>query len=554
MRVVVGGFVHETNTYADRTTGPTYRSRFTELRGSALLERNFAAAHPGGSSIGGFISAASELGYTLVPSFWCGAGPSGTVSAAAFQALRDELLVGLAAAMPFDAVALDLHGAGVGARSAGAEDLEGAILTAVRSLVGPDTPIVAPLDLHGNITEEMVAAADFLVGNHLNPHTDCWERGHEAFSMLPSLLQAIERGSPRPAAFVEHLPMLIPPTTTDRGEVNGRDGSIAAEMNDEAWRLEQRPGVLDCTCYHGFFKSDTPDVGMHVLVTAAEGDRDLAQRTACDMAQWIWARRDRFKQANFSPTDAVQRALLVTQHKSSTAAAATGAAAPRDGPVVLHEISDNPGSGAPGDATHLLRAIVEGAKAAALPPHSCCFGMICDPSAAAAAHAAGVGAEVTLSLGGHHAPELCGEPLCLERARVLALSDGRYTLTAFTEGMEANVGPSALLDIEGVDVVVSSTASQILETSPFDLHGVDVRRYMLVGIKSAVHFRAGYRELASLILPVDAPGLSTCRTETFARERQARPLWGKDDRAAADNVEVIYTPSVAGVGGVGSRL
>jgi microcystin degradation protein MlrC len=168
MRVAVGGLVHETNTYADDATGLTERSDFTELRGGAILESNAAAAHPGGSAVGGFISAANELGYTLVPTFWCSAGPSGTVSAAAFEALRGELLSGLSAAMPFDAVALDLHGAGV---SAGAEDMEGEVLCAVRALVGPDTPIVAPLDLHGNITEAMVSAADFLAGNHLNPHT-----------------------------------------------------------------------------------------------------------------------------------------------------------------------------------------------------------------------------------------------------------------------------------------------------------------------------------------------------------------------------------------------
>jgi microcystin degradation protein MlrC len=112
-----------------------------------------------------------------------------------------------------------------------------------------------------------------------------------------------------------------------------------------------------------------------------------------------------------------------------------------------------------------------------------------------------------------------------------------------------DVGPSALLSVDGVDVVVTSKAAQVLETSPFRLHGVDVTRYRLLGIKSAVHFRAGFRDLAALIVPVDAPGLSTTRTDTFERARQARALWGKD--AAA---EVQYTPSVGGGGGGGSRL
>ena len=167
--------------------------------------------------------------------------------------------------------------------------------------------------------------------------------------MIPTLLHAVESGAARLASFVEHLPMLIPPTTTDRGEVAGRDGSIAAEMNEVAEEMERRPGVLDCTCFHGFFKSDTPDVGMHVLVTAVGGDKALAQRTACEMAAWIWERRDRFKQANYPPHDAVQLGLRESEASNL-------------GPVVLHEISDNPGSGAPGDGTHLLRAMIIGAK------------------------------------------------------------------------------------------------------------------------------------------------------------------------------------------------
>lgn len=203
------------------------------------------------------------------------------------------------------------------------------------------------------------------------------------------------------------------------------------------------------------------------------------------------------------------------------------------GPVVLHEISDNPGSGAPGDATHLLRAVLEGGQ----PAGTACFGYIWDPAVAEAAHKAGVGSTIRVSLGGHHAPELCGAPV-EEDARVVHLSDGRWTLTAFTVGVAQDVGPMARLEVRGVDVLVSSRPSQTFDASPFALHDIDVTRYALVAIKSAVHFRAGYRDLAKAILPVDAPGLSTTRTETFERRRQARLLWGKDPDDA-----VVYRPS-----------
>lgn len=349
-RVAVGGFSHETNTYSDGVTGLTARSAFVELRGAEILDHHAGAAKPGGSCVGGFISAAQELGAAIVPTFHCEAGPSGTVSAEAFAALKGELLAALAAAAPFDAVALDLHGAGV---AEGAPDLEGTLVAAVRALVGDDIPIVAPLDLHGNITVTMAASFSYMCGYHLNPHTDCFERGHEAFMMLPRLLS----GEVRPACFVEHVPMLIPPTTTDTGAVPGRDGSIGAEMNAFAFAQEADvPGVLDCTVFHGFFKSDTQHVGVHVVCTVDLNSPGvsaaLAQKTACSVGSWVWERRDRFRQSNLSPIDAVAEAAALSE-KNGTKGRSSG------GPVVLHEISDNPGSGAPGNATHLLRALVD---------------------------------------------------------------------------------------------------------------------------------------------------------------------------------------------------
>lgn len=260
---------------------------------------------------------------------------------------------------------------------------------------------------------------------------------------------------------------------------------------------------------------------MHVVCTVDLNtpgvDCSLAEKTACGVATWVWDHRDRFRQSNLSPVDAVAKAARLAQR--------TGPNYRHKGPVVLHEISDNPGSGAPGDATHLLRALID----ADLPHagYKVCFGYIWDPTVAAAAHAAGIGATIQVSLGGHHAPEMCGFPI-EAAAEVVNLSDGRWRLTAFTIGVEQDVGPMARLRIRGVDVLVSSRQSQTLDASPFILHHIDVNDYDLVALKSAVHFRAGFRDIASTILPVDAPGLSTTRTETFDRHHQARPLWGKD--------------------------
>ena len=168
MRIALGGISHETNTYADAITGPTDLGRFAVLRGDQLLDVRGTATF-----MAGFLDGCEGIGADPVPTLWAWAGPSGTVTAEAFATLRDDFLERLTTALPVDAVALDLHGAGV---VEGIDDLEGNLAAEVRRVVGPDVPIVAALDLHGNITEQMVETLDAFFGNQLYPHTDGRER------------------------------------------------------------------------------------------------------------------------------------------------------------------------------------------------------------------------------------------------------------------------------------------------------------------------------------------------------------------------------------------
>ncbi len=322
--------------------------------------------------------------------------------------MRDELLDRLAAAMPVDAVALELHGAGV---VEGIDDLEGDLGTDVRRLVGPDVPIVAALDLHGNVTDEMVEAFDVFFGNQLYPHTDGRERGHEAVATVPLILA----GTWAPVTHVEHLPMLLPPATTD-------PGGPAADMNEVCRAIEGRPGVVDCTVFHGFPYVDVPHVGVHVLVTTHE-DRPLAAACAGEVGAWIWENRERFHTESHSPDSAVQTARKLVAEGTR--------------PVVVNETCDNPGGGAPGDGTHLLRAMLDANLSDAD------LGFVADPELAAKAHRAGVGATIDVRLGGKHG-DLHGPPLELSCV-VRTLTDGRIVLQHMMKGVPIDLGPSARL-------------------------------------------------------------------------------------------------------------
>lgn len=489
MRIAIGGIGHETNTFADAVTGVTGLDRFVVRRGADVLRARGTATFTGG-----FLEACDEIGAEPVPTLWAWANPSGTIAASAYATLRADLLERLASVLPVDAVALDLHGAGV---VEGIDDLEGDLGAAVRDLVGPDVPIVAALDLHGNITDAMAETYDALFGNHLYPHTDGFERGHEAVSAVPRILA----GGWAPVTHVEHLPMALPPATTD-------PGMPAADMNEVCRAVEERPGVIDCTVFHGFPYVDVPHVGVHVVVTT-DGDHDLARTCAREVGDWVWAGRERFRHESHSPDGAVQAARKLVAAGTS--------------PVVVNETSDNPGGGSPGDGTHLLRAMLDSDL------QDAAFAFVADPEVAGAAHRAGVGARLEVRLGGKHG-DLHGEPVEVT-GTVRTLSDGRIVLQHMMRGVRLNLGPSVRLRCGGVDVVVTSEPFQTMDAEIFLLHGIDVRRCSVVGLKSSQHFRAGFRDLAAAIVTADAPGLTTSKVEVFDHPRAGRPLWPRDPDA-----------------------
>ncbi|MDP2872129.1 MAG: M81 family metallopeptidase [Bacillota bacterium] len=246
-RFAVGGISHETNTYCKE---PTPITDFKILRGDQILD-TFKGVR---FYIGGMIDAARDLGATLVPVYFAQATPSGTIALEAYNAMVNELLAGIKAVLPLDGVALALHGAGV---VESIPDLEGHLCKAVRELVGPKAKIVVTLDLHGNITQAMADQIDMCLGVHYYPHTDGYERGVEAVNVLAQLLA----GKLHPVIHVERIPAILTAATTNLYPANA--------VNELCWEVEKRPGVLDCTFFHGFARSDIPNTGAQIIAHSA---------------------------------------------------------------------------------------------------------------------------------------------------------------------------------------------------------------------------------------------------------------------------------------------
>lgn len=477
MRAAVAGLVHESSTFATAVTGGTTLADFAVHTGTELMVEFTGTA----TCVGGYLAACADAGVEVVPAFHARAEPAGAVDRTAYERLRERLLATLPPGIPV--VLLDLHGAGVIDNGG---SLEVPLLHATRNAVGPEVVLAVTLDLHANVPPDLLSHADIVVGLHEYPHVDMAQRARRAAEAA----FAAARGRVRPHTRQFRLPMVLPPSPTDAGP--------ARELRDLARAAEQRPGVLACTVFHGFPYADTPQAGTSVI-TVTDGDDQLAAAVNEDVAGWVWRHRDRFRPVETSPDHAVAHA-----RRGATR------------PVVVGDAADNPGGGGSGDGTYLLGAILAAGVRA-------CFATLHDPAAVGRAARAGLGATVDLALGGRHGAA-SGPPLAV-RGRVEAITDGHLIQQSVRRGKAVDFGQCVRLRVGAADLVVASNRVQVFDPQVFALHGIDPADYPLVAVKSAYHFRAGFRHLAGTLLTVDGPGLTSRRVDLMTPRRATAHLW-----------------------------
>ena len=470
MRIAVGGFQHETNTFAP--TKATLKD-FQEAEGWPELLRG-SALPPGVEGINlpitGAIEALRGLGHEILPLCWCSAPPSAHVTDEAFETVAGMMLEDLGGLGALDGVYLDLHGAMV---TESHEDGEGELLRRLRGLLGEGLPIVVSLDLHANVTPEMVAHADLIEIYRTYPHVDMAETGGRAAFGLDALLRG-EAG--REKAF-RQLPFLLPLTggCTLMDPAKGLYESIPNILDEE------RITSLSFAC--GFPPADIEHAGPSLV--AYGPDRGEAEAVLDRFEEAILSREAAFASAIYPAPEAVAKARGL----------ARGAARP----VVLADTQDNPGAGGNGDTTGLLRALIEaGAEGAVL-------GVLYDPEVALQARGRGEGARLTVSLGAKSGWP--GVTPMEGEARVMGLSDGRSLGTGpFYKGAHINLGPCALLEMGGVRVVVGSQRVQAADQSMFRQIGIEPAQAKILALKSSVHFRADFQPIAEAVLVAAAPG------------------------------------------------
>ena len=476
-RIAVGGFQHETNTFAPQQATWEEFVRADAwpplLRGPEMI----AGVEGFNIPIAGAVKRLAELGHEIVPLAWAAAAPASYVTEDAYEkmwALFDE---DLREQGPFDAVYLDLHGAMVAENT---EDGEGELLARIRAVVGDDLPVVASLDYHANLTPEMARLATALVGYRTYPHIDMAATGKRAVELLDKLLRE-KRPVYRAYRQLDFLIPLVWQCTFIEPAKAIFD--LVGEM--EAGEKSHNQGIVSVTHTPGFPPADIAQCGPALVVYGH--DREAVEAAADRLAATVKAQEKSFDGELLDPDQAALRAIELSKTASR--------------PIVLADVQDNPGAGGTSDTVGLLAALMRHKAKGAV------IGMIVDEGAAKEAAATGEGNIMRRGIGA--VVGYGGEKPVVADWRVVKLGDGIFTGTGpFYGGAKFQIGPMALVTDEasGVSAVLAAKRVQAADQEMFRAVGVEPSQVPIIALKSTVHFRADFQPIAETILVVRSPG------------------------------------------------
>lgn len=458
MKLFTACLATETNTFSPMPTG--LKSFLVTRKGDYSTFPPFAD-----SVLNFWRKMADERGWETSESIIAVAEPAGRTLKIVYEQYRDEIIADLRAAMPVDLVLLDLHGAMV---ADGYDDCEGDLIAAVRQVVGPQIPIGVELDLHCHITPLMIEQADAIITYKEYPHTDAFDRAVELFNLTAD----IQTGKVKPTMATYDCRMIGVYYPTQEPMK-----SYVARMK----QLEREPGVLSVSLGHGFPWGDVADVGTKTLVIT-DNDPIRAASLAEELGRELYAMRDRAI-PKFHTIDSGLDAALKNDRS----------------PIVIADVSDNPGGGAPGDSTYVLKRMLErGITNAAV-------GCIYDPIAVSLAFEAGIGATLELRIGGKMG-RMSGEALDLMVTVTGLKQQAVQHFGPENNPMTHPLGDCAAVHTAGIDIVLYSIRTQTLSPEVFTNVGIDpLQRHLLI-VKSTQHFYARFAPIAAEVIYIAPPG------------------------------------------------
>jgi microcystin degradation protein MlrC len=484
-RVAIGSIIIECNHLCGTLTDIEHFRHGELLYGPDVLRMDTGV-------VGGMLSVLAERGADVTPLLVASACPSGALTSGCYRQLKTEMLDRLRAALPVDGVLMPLHGA---ATAEDAGDLEGDLLTSLREVVGPDVPIVVTLDLHADVTNAMVRSANAILGWETYPHRDTFETGVRGARLLMDTLD----GKCRPTMAMAKVPVVV---SAIHGGTDG-EGPFADVMRF-AKSLEGRDGVLSTSAFLVHPYLDLPGMGGGGLVITND-DAAKAKSLASEIAMRYWSRRFDLEPAIVTPKEAITRGLCLN-----------------GGPVLLVETADCCGGGACGDSVATLKALLTFA-----PQHPALVPVV-DPEAAAACHRLGAGCEIALELG-HSVDPQWGQPVAV-RGTIARLSDGhfRYGNGGIFANEEGNMGPSAVLKVGAIDILIMSRPTYDWMDEQFRCVGLTPADAKFVVVKNPMNYQMAYAGLSKAAFVLDTPGPTPATMRHYPYRKLSRPYFPAD--------------------------
>ena len=488
MRIAIGGITHEANTFCPHITNLADFEARQMLRGDEILE-NWQSTW---TEQAGMLSVLTEIPECeVIPTFLARALSGAPMRESTFTTLLDELLESISEAGPLDGILLVLHGAMMSQQT---PDATGKLLQSVRELIGAGVPIVGTLDLHANVTHQMVREATALIGYHTVPHIDMYDTGSKAAHVLVDTVLGILS----PVTALVRVPMLVPP------ENSTHNWAPLGNVIDKALLLEEEGQIVHGGIYPVQVWMDTPDVAASVVVIV-DGKPEQAQKHANQLAEMLWMRRHDFAFNMMSPDEAVRHAL-----------------AWEEGMVILCDSADATTSGSTGDSTAILKALIDQS-----PLDEIALVNIVDPLAVAQAIEAGIGAMITLQVGGKLAPELYS-PVTFT-GYVKTISDGTFIFKGpGMRGVSHHMGRTVVLYAGGIHLVVMERGVSQWDPQLYRSLGEEPADARMVQVKSPMVFRAAYDGIYEEVVFVDAPGAASPQLKALTWKNLPRPLFPFD--------------------------
>ncbi|HIJ64570.1 MAG TPA: M81 family metallopeptidase [Candidatus Hydrogenedentes bacterium] len=491
LRIAVGQISLESNSFIATVSGiDHFRSTGYLWQGNEVFSLRGTE-----SEVAGMLSILEEEDVEVVPLVTTRGNSTGLIASNCYCELKARMLALLEAGQPVDGVLLSCHGSMV---IEDLDDPEGDLAAAIRALVGPQTPLVTTLDIHGNVTKRMVEETDAILGYREYPHDDTFEVGQRAARLMLKIIR--EHAAPR-IGYVS-LPMLL----TAFNATTKDDGPFA-QLVEQTGRLENDPEILTASIFFVGSYIDIEEIGCSVVVVT-DGNQEKADQKAHEIAGKYWSLREVFHVEPLSVAEAVKRGRAIEGQ-----------------PILLLDTADTTGGGGAGDGIGLVRELVN------LQVTEICYATVVDPAGARRCMEAGVGSRLTIEVGYAQDPRW-GEPLMLD-GEVVKLSDGRFRYDGgILGGQTVSMGPTAVFRHDPIDLVIMSVPTYDWGEEQLRTAGLNPRDAKFIGVKNMMNFRFAYRDVMRGYFLVDISGPTPCDMRMLDFKRIPRPLYPFDEQLA----------------------